>query len=166
VLDKLLNPATAAATSRGAATANPELLPFALGPGLQILLAEDNAVNQKLVVRLLENYGHTVVVAGNGQEALDLLAQQHFDAVLMDVQMPVVGGLEATAQIRARDNGDGRRVPIIAMTAHALKGDRERCLAAGMDAYLAKPIEARELLQTICDLCAPPTELLRRGDGS
>src|SRR5439155_6910891 len=102
----------------------------------------------------------------NGEDALERLAEQHFDAVLMDVQMPVVGVLEATAQIRARDNGDGRRVPIIAMTAHALKGDRERCLAAGMDAYLAKPVEARELLQTIADLCAPPTELLRRRDGA
>jgi CheY-like chemotaxis protein len=129
---------------------------------LRILLAEDNLVNQRLAVRLLEKQGHTVAVTGDGTEALALLEQQSFDLVLMDVEMPQMGGFEATGIIREKEKQSGRHVPIIAMTAHALKGDRERCLAAGMDSYVAKPIQARELWQVIDELspqsaAAPPT---------
>jgi two-component system, sensor histidine kinase and response regulator len=117
---------------------------------LRVLLAEDSFVNQKLVVTLLEREGHTVHVAGNGRIALAALAAQTFDLVLMDVQMPEMDGLEATAAIRTRERtSDSGHVPIIAMTAHALKGDRERCLEAGMDEYLSKPIHPRQLLEMI-----------------
>jgi CheY-like chemotaxis protein len=110
------------------------------------LLAEDNAVNQLLAARLLERQGHTVVVAGTGREALAALQRETFDVVLMDVQMPDMGGLEATAAIRAREAGTGRRTPILAMTG---KADRERCLAAGMDGHVAKPIAPDELLHAV-----------------
>jgi two-component system sensor histidine kinase/response regulator len=116
---------------------------------LQILVVEDNPVNQRLTVRILSKHGHHVVIAANGREAIARLEQQAFDVVLMDVQMPEMDGLEATAAIRVRERATGEHVPIIALTAHAMKGDAERCLGAGMDAYLAKPIEARRLLETI-----------------
>ncbi|HEY6248759.1 MAG TPA: two-component regulator propeller domain-containing protein [Candidatus Angelobacter sp.] len=116
---------------------------------LRILLAEDNAVNQKLAVRLLEKAGHKVSVAGNGKEALQQLENSSFDLVLMDVQMPEMDGLTATRAIRQQEGQTGCHLPIIAMTAHAMKGDRERCLEAGMDEYLSKPISARELHRTI-----------------
>jgi PAS domain S-box-containing protein len=114
-------------------------------PPLRVLLAEDNAVNQRLAVRLLEKAGHAVFVAGNGRQALLALERERFDLVLMDLQMPELGGMEATETIRARELETGGHVPIIALTAHAMKGDRERCLAAGMDAYVSKPIREREL---------------------
>jgi CheY-like chemotaxis protein len=116
---------------------------------LQILLAEDNPVNQRLAVRLLEKQGHRVVVTGNGKEALAALERERFDLILMDVQMPEMGGFEASAHIREREKTAGGHIPIIAMTAHALKGDRERCLDAGMDAYVAKPVESRLLFEAI-----------------
>jgi CheY-like chemotaxis protein len=119
---------------------------------LRILLAEDNVVNQLLAVRLLERRGHTVKVAGNGREALALLEKTSFigfDLVLMDVQMAEMDGFEAAAAIREREKTTGTRLPILAMTAHAMKGDRERCLAAGMDSYVAKPIQPKELFETI-----------------
>lgn len=116
---------------------------------LQILVAEDNLINQHLAVRLLEKRGHRVTVATNGQQAVDLLDQRAFDVVLMDVQMPEVDGFEATAIIRAREMLTGRHVPIIAMTANAMQGDQERCLQAGMDGYLAKPIKAGVVFSTI-----------------
>ena len=110
---------------------------------LRILLAEDNLVNQMLVVMRLQQRGDEVVVANNGKEALAAWEAERFDVVLMDVQMPEMGGFEATAAIRARERDSGRHTPIIAMTAHALKGDRERCLEAGMDDYLSKPLRGR-----------------------
>jgi CheY-like chemotaxis protein/signal transduction histidine kinase len=116
---------------------------------LRILLAEDNRVNQRLATRLLEKHGYSVVVANDGQEAIAVLEQQSVDLILMDVQMPNLDGLEATAAIRKKESGSGARIPIVAMTAHAMKGDRERCLEAGMDGYITKPIQAQELYETI-----------------
>ncbi len=116
---------------------------------LRILLAEDNSVNQRLMVRLLEKQGHTVVVANNGREALAALEREGFDLVLMDVQMPEMDGFEATAAIRQREQMTGAHIPIIAMTAHAMKGDCERCLAAGMDGYVSKPVQTQALLAAI-----------------
>jgi PAS domain S-box-containing protein len=112
---------------------------------LRVLVAEDNAVNQRLAMRLLEKRGHRVTVSGNGREAVEALANQTFDLVLMDVQMPEMDGFEATAAIREKEKHHGTHVPIIALTAHAMKGDRERCLAAGMDGYLSKPIRSQDL---------------------
>ncbi len=112
---------------------------------LSILVAEDNAVNQKLIARLLEKRGHVVKVVANGLEAVKALEQETYDLVLMDLQMPELDGFEATHQIRRREKQSGLHAPIIALTAHAMKGDRERCLEAGMDGYLAKPIRANEL---------------------
>ena len=112
---------------------------------LRVLVAEDNAVNQRLARRLLEKRGHQVVVASNGREALEAIAINTFDLVLMDVQMPELDGFEATAALRAKEAADGSHLPVIALTAHAMKGDRERCLAAGMDGYLSKPIRPQEL---------------------
>ena len=116
---------------------------------LRVLLAEDNPVNQKLESRLMEKRGHRVVVVGNGREALEALEKQTFDVVVMDVSMPEMDGFEAAAAIRAKENGTGSHLPIIAMTAHAMKGDRERCLAAGMDGYVSKPVQVKELLQAV-----------------
>lgn len=119
------------------------------GRNLRILLAEDNVVNQKLARRLLEKQGHEVAIAGNGREALAALEKDEFDLVLMDVQMPQMDGFAATQAIRQNEAGTRRHLPIIAMTAHAMKGDEERCLEAGMDGYLSKPINAAELLALI-----------------
>ena len=116
---------------------------------LRILVAEDNATNQKLVVALLEQRQHTVVLASNGREAVRQAGEQSFDVILMDVQMPEMSGLEATAAIRERERSIGGHVPIVAMTAHAMTGDRERCLEAGMDAYVSKPLRPDELLAAI-----------------
>jgi two-component system, sensor histidine kinase and response regulator len=114
-----------------------------------ILLAEDNLVNQRLVRRILEKQGHQVVVVGNGREALEALKQQTFDLVLMDVQMPEMDGFEAAKAIRENEALTKVHIPIVALTAHAMKSDQDRCLAAGMDAYLSKPIHAADLLRTV-----------------
>jgi CheY-like chemotaxis protein len=117
---------------------------------LRILLAEDNAVNQQVASRILERRGHAVTVVGDGRAAVTALGDGHtFDLVLMDVQMPEMDGLAATAAVRARERGSGGHVPIVAMTAHAMEGDRERCLAAGMDGYVSKPVEAEGLVEAV-----------------
>jgi PAS domain S-box-containing protein len=118
-------------------------------PGRRILLVEDNVVNQVLARRLLERQGHTVVVANNGLEALAFLQEQSFDIALMDVQMPEMDGLAATRALRAKECVSGKHLPIIALTAHAMKGDEERCLDAGMDGYISKPIQKTELFSLI-----------------
>jgi PAS domain S-box-containing protein len=124
---------------------------------LRILVAEDNTVNRRLVVRLLEKRGHIVAVAVNGRETVRAVREQAFDLVLMDLQMPEMDGFEATAEIRRREATLGtHRLPIIALTAHALEGDAERCLAGGMDAYVAKPIEPADLFSTIARVAPPP----------
>jgi CheY-like chemotaxis protein len=112
---------------------------------LSILVAEDNLVNQRLAVRMLEKRGHRVSVAGNGQEALDALAREDFDIVFMDVQMPEMDGITATSVLRQREQDSSKHQVVIALTAHAMKSDEERCLAAGMDGYLSKPIRPQAL---------------------
>jgi len=146
---------------------------------LHVLLAEDNAVNQRLAASLLERRGHKVRIAANGRDALTAVTEEPFDVVLMDVQMPEMGGFEATAAIRALESErHASRLPIIAMTAHAMKGDRERCLAAGMDEYLTKPLDPRHLCALVeamaggtagstphGDLLTVPMEVLARVGG-
>jgi two-component system sensor histidine kinase/response regulator len=149
---------------------------------LNILLAEDNPVNQKLAVRLLQKRGHTVTVAGNGDEALAALTKTSYDLVLMDVLMPGKDGLEATAELRRREKNSGLHTPVVAMTALAMKGDKERCLEAGMDGYLSKPVRPQELDSILevyisqrkstaseqtdtLDSCVNEEELLERVDG-
>jgi two-component system sensor histidine kinase/response regulator len=129
---------------------------------LNILLAEDNAVNRVLAQKLLQKQGHAVTSVINGIEVLQLWEQNHsrkFDIILMDVQMPEMDGLQATARIRERELGTGAHIPIIAVTAHAMKGDRERCVAAGMDGYIAKPINPGELAKVIWEAVPVGTKL-------
>lgn len=126
---------------------------------LRILLAEDNRVNQLLAARLLEKRGHSVVVAANGREAIMALEKQSFDLVLMDVEMPEMDGLEATAAIREKERGSGTHVPIVAMTAQAMTGDRERCLAGGMDDYVSKPIHKDDLYEKVEQFLPEPNAL-------
>ena len=116
---------------------------------LHVLLAEDSLVNQKLAAAVLQKAGHQVTISNNGREALEASRAGTFDLILMDIQMPEMDGFEATRAIREQEQATGRHTPIIAMTAHALKGDRERCLEAGMDEYVSKPIHAKRLLETI-----------------
>ena len=134
-------------------------------PPLRILLAEDSLANQKLAVGLLAKWGHRVTVTNNGAEAVHAWAEppegRPFDVVLMDVQMPEMDGFEATAAIRDRERSLGRHTPIVAMTAHAMKGDRERCLAAGMDGYIAKPIRQKEVVAVLRQSLAGETGLFR-----
>ncbi len=128
---------------------NTEIKKVSDGVFYNILLAEDNAINQKLAIRMLENYGHEVTLAKDGLEAYEKFRKGNFDLVLMDIQMPVMDGFEATSRIRNHEKSHGTHIPIIAMTAHALKGDEERCLAAGMDDYISKPINFQKLLSII-----------------
>jgi signal transduction histidine kinase/DNA-binding response OmpR family regulator len=133
-----------------------ELLP-STSAGLHILVAEDNIINQRYVVSLLEHAGFSVVVVGNGREAIAALERESFDLVLMDVHMPDMDGFEATSSIRARERFTGKRMPIVAVTAHAMTGDRDKCLAAGMDAYVSKPLRKSELMEVIASLAANRT---------
>ena len=128
---------------------------------LCVLVAEDNAVNQLLVRRLIEKEGHAVVVVENGIKALRALEQQQFDLVMMDVEMPEMDGFEATAAIREREKATGGHQHIVAMTAHAMKGDRERCMGGGMDGYLSKPIRMAEFRETLARL---ESEIVRADD--
>jgi len=125
-----------------------------LRQSLAFLVAEDNVVNQKLIARLLEKRGHRVVLAENGREALEKLLEQSFDIVLMDGQMPEMDGFEATRKIRDWEKAGGIHVPVIALTAHAMPGDKERCLAAGMDGYVSKPVQAEDLFAVIDEVLA------------
>jgi CheY-like chemotaxis protein len=129
---------------------------------LDVLVAEDNTVNQRLLIGLLEKHGHHVSLAHNGRQAVQLYQNKNFDLVLMDVQMPEVDGYQATEQIRQLQAAEGQRVPIIALTAHASPADRRRCLAAGMDEYMSKPIRAKSLFALIEKLTGHPSKL----DGS
>jgi two-component system, sensor histidine kinase and response regulator len=122
-----------------------------------ILLTEDNAVNQRVALRILEKGGHRVAIAENGRVALRMLEEQPFDLILMDVQMPEMDGFEATALIREKEKRSGQHIPIIAMTAHAMAGDRERCLAAGMDNYISKPVTASALLGLVAQYGGKPS---------
>jgi CheY-like chemotaxis protein len=125
------------------------------GKGLRILVVEDNRINQRVALRMLERDGHHVTIAENGKEALRAIEQNTFDLAFMDVQMPEMDGLETTAAIRARERATGRHLPIIAMTARAIKGDRERCLASGMDDYVSKPVTSAELRRVLKAIRAP-----------
>ena len=145
------DPAELAAPMRAAEALEGKEVPVQepAGRRLRILLAEDNVVNQRLVIRLLEKWGHSVRVAGNGRAALAAIENERFDLALMDIQMPGMDGLEAARTIRDRERGTEDHLPIIAMTAHAMNGDRELCLEAGMDSYLSKPIRAAEFFAAI-----------------
>ena len=129
---------------------------------LRVLVAEDNPVNQRLAVAILSKRGHTVVVAGDGRQAVEAFERERFDVALMDVQMPDLNGFEATARIREMEKATGDRLPIIALTAHAMTGDRERCLASGMDDYLPKPLNASALIDTV-ERHGSPLAILRLG---
>src|SRR6266446_1473136 len=132
---------------------------------LRILLAEDNLVNQRLAARLLEKRGHTVVVAGNGREALKAFEKEDFDLLLMDLQMPEMDGFEATVAIRKKEKDRGNHLPIVALTAHAMKGDREKCLAGGMDGYHTKPIRPQELDELLEIYVAPRKGAANEAEG-
>jgi PAS domain S-box-containing protein len=160
---------------RATDTSRPVSTPQASQPGpatarpLRVLLAEDNPINQKLAVRLLERQGHTVVIANNGREAVDAIFGDRvgpFDVVLMDVQMPEMDGLEATAAIREREAKNGSHIPIVAMTAHAMKGDEGRCLTAGMDAYVSKPVKPEALFAVLEKLVLVTTSIPAVESGS
>jgi PAS domain S-box-containing protein len=148
LLDAITNSLGVAAAATGARDSICDDRPAEFAPR-RVLLAEDGLVNQKVAVKLLERRGHVVAVANTGEEVLEALARERFDLVLMDVQMPVMDGFEATAAIRQREQAYGGHLPIVAMTAHAMKGDRERCLAAGMDGYLSKPFRPQELFRAV-----------------
>ncbi len=148
LLSTILTAAHAVPSKEVSATTSPHSI-GRCQTSLRLLLTEDNLVNQRLAMRLLEKRGHSVVIVGNGREAVEILHQQSFDVVLMDVQMPEMDGFEATKLIRARERDTGGHVPIVAMTAHAMKGDRERCLEVGMDGYISKPLNPTELFEAV-----------------
>jgi signal transduction histidine kinase/DNA-binding response OmpR family regulator len=141
--------ALGARSSRDTQAAAPAVTPMRAAHRLRVLVAEDNAVNRKLAEHLLQRRGHTPILATNGREATDMLLREEVDLVLMDLQMPEMDGFEATAVVRERDRAAGGRTPIIALTAHAMEGDRQRCLDADMDGYISKPVKAVELFEVI-----------------
>jgi signal transduction histidine kinase/DNA-binding response OmpR family regulator len=149
VLSETLRTALGRRTLTDLQPAAPAAMPTRAARPLRVLVAEDNAVNQKLAEHLLIRRGHQPVVAANGAEAIGMLAGERFDLVLMDLQMPEMDGFEATATIREMERGTGKRIPIVALTAHAMEGDRQRCLDADMDGYVSKPIKAVELFEVI-----------------
>src|SRR5258706_11803206 len=120
----------------------------------KVLVAEDNPVNRKLAASILQRAGHNAILVTNGKEAVDAVKREQFDVVLMDVQMPVMGGFEATRLIREHEGPSGGRMPIIAVTAHAMKGDREACFAAGMDGFPPKPNQSPKLIQIVYPLAS------------
>ncbi|MCY2926473.1 MAG: response regulator [Planctomycetota bacterium] len=132
--------------ARNTVPANP---PAVARPSLHVLLAEDNPVNQEVAVAMLQELGCTVSLAGNGREACAAVQRESFDLVFMDVQMPEMGGIEATTEIRRREESAGGRTPIVAMTAHAMKADLDRCLQAGMDHWVTKPISGSKLAEVL-----------------
>ena len=145
----MIGAALSARSSRDAQPAAPSVTPKRAARQLRVLVAEDNVVNRKLAEHLLQRRGHTPVMVTNGREATDALLHHEFDLVLMDLQMPEMDGFEATAAIRARERRTGDRIPIVALTAHAMEGDRQRCLDADMDGYISKPVKAVELFEVI-----------------
>jgi CheY-like chemotaxis protein len=152
LLHNILESAAAPAVESSAAAGKPGAM-----IGAHVLLVEDNAVNRRVARGMLQKYGCTVVEAEDGQIALQLIGQAPFDIVLMDVQMPVLDGLEATRRLRSDPRY--RNIPIVAMTAHAMKGDRERCLAAGMNDYLTKPVKAAAVAEMLRKWCKPGSKL-------
>jgi len=146
---ELLETLLSLSTSPPAAAAESPVTDAAPSRALRILLVEDSLVNQKLAATILQQAGHQVVVAAHGRAGIEAWQSQYFDLILMDIQMPEMDGIEATHVIRRQERETGEHIPIIALTAHALKGDQERCLQAGMDAYIAKPLRARRLLDVI-----------------
>jgi CheY-like chemotaxis protein len=124
---------------------------------MQILVAEDNVVNQRFIAKLLERAGHSVRLVENGRQAVEAYCQASYDLILMDVQMPEVDGFEAASMIRSKEGHQGGRIPIVALTAHAMSGDREKCLNSGMDAYLSKPVRANELFELLESFQSPAT---------
>jgi two-component system sensor histidine kinase/response regulator len=163
LLDAIVTAFAAPALSRRSRAKEPRRPSQDVKTAWRVLVAEDNATNQKLVSAMLEQKGHKVTVVGNGRLAVERAAAQPFDMILMDVQMPEMSGLEATAAIRKQEEGTGRHLPIVALTARAMAGDREQCLAAGMDAYVSKPVRAAELFSAIDAVVAgapatPPAE--------
>jgi len=160
LLDAIVTAFATTASSRRARVKEPPRQTRDARTGLRVLVAEDNATNQKLVSAMLDQQGHTATVVGNGTLAVQRAAQEPFDVILMDVQMPEMSGIEATAAIRKQEEGTGRHLPIVALTARAMAGDREQCLAAGMDAYVAKPVRAAELFSAIDAAIAgtPPSQ--------
>ena len=154
LFDVIINAIRLPATETGNALQRPKTARIGQRT-LRVLVAEDNRVNQLVVTRILEKLGHQVTVVGNGREALAAVETGKFDLIVMDVQMPEMDGLDATMAIRTWEKTTGTHVPIVAMTAHAMKGDRERCLAAGMDAYTSKPIRVKELERAITELIGP-----------
>jgi CheY-like chemotaxis protein len=155
LLDAIMRIFGAATREEDAAAAEVAPLPAEVSP-MRLLLAEDGQVNQMVAIKLLEDRGHSVVLAANGRQALGALERERFDAVLMDVHMPEMDGFEATRAIREKEKTTGERLPIIAMTANAMKGDREECLEAGMDDYVAKPVRSRELFEAVEKFAAVP----------